>query len=63
MPYNYEILYELSGDALTICKLEMLNHKKLKDVRYTPKIKFGGSKYECFSFIDINDLITELSNE
>jgi hypothetical protein len=48
MPYNYEVISEVSGDAEFIWSLEKETHLKLKDFKYNPKIEFGGSKTECF---------------
>lgn len=52
MPYVYEIIREIySDDKELIWNMEKAYIKKLKDYHYTPQIKFGGSKYECFSHI------------
>jgi hypothetical protein len=51
MPYTYTIVSKIYGSAKDICKLEELEKKRLKDYKYQPKIKFGGSKTECFTKI------------
>lgn len=49
MPYNYEIVSEIFGEAGSIWDLELQEKRKLKEFNYQPKIKFGGSKSECFT--------------
>jgi len=49
MPYNYEIILEVFGEAGEIWDMERKEIKKLKDFHYTPEIKFGGSTQECFT--------------
>ncbi len=54
LPYNYEILKEIKGEASEIFKLENKLKKENKHYKYVPKLEFGGM-YECFSNIkDIN---------
>lgn len=53
MPYEYEILYLVGGEAETIWDLEKFYHRKFKSNKYTPIIKFGGSVRECYSKIEI----------
>lgn len=49
MPYNYEIISEIYGEAGFIWDLELTEKRKLKKLNYTPVIDFGGSKTECFT--------------
>ncbi len=49
MPYNYEILSEVHGEAGFIWDLEVSEKRKLKEFHYTPKIEFAGSKTERFT--------------
>lgn len=49
MPYNYEILSEIKGEAGSIWDLERDEKKKLKKFHYEPKIDFSGSVTECFT--------------
>lgn len=49
MPYNYEIVRKVYGDAGDIWDLELSEKKRLKDYKYQPNIKFGGSRTECFT--------------
>lgn len=49
MPYNYEVILEIKGEAGFIWDLEASEKKKLKKVNYQPAIEFGGSKTECFT--------------
>lgn len=49
MPYAYEIISEVKGEAGFIWDLEVQEKRKLKDFKYQPKIKFDGSKTECFT--------------
>lgn len=51
MPYNYEIVKEIYGDAGYIWDLELSEKKRLKQNNYQPLIKFAGSKTECFKTI------------
>ena len=55
MPYSYEIIQEIKGEAGEIWDLELKNKRLLKDFHYTPKINFKGSVTECFS--DVNLLL------
>ncbi len=48
MPYNYEIISEVFGDAGSIWDMEVIEKRKLKEFNYQPEIKFCGSKTECF---------------
>ncbi|WHP05797.1 hypothetical protein QLH32_17615 [Acinetobacter corruptisaponis] len=50
-PYDYEILYEIKGEAGYIWDLEKQIHKLLKEFHYTPKLYFKGCVNECFSKI------------
>ena len=49
MPYNYEIISEIHGEAGDIWDLELQEKRKLKEFNYQPNIKFKGSKTECFT--------------
>jgi hypothetical protein len=49
MPYNYEIISEVFGEAGFIWDLEKAEKRKLKEFSYSPKIDFPGSKTECFT--------------
>lgn len=49
MPYNYEIISEIYGEAGVIWDMELSEKRKLKDFNYQPNIVFGGSKTECFT--------------
>ena len=49
MPYNYEVISEIHGEAGVVWDLEKEEKKKLKSFNYQPKICFCGSKTECFS--------------
>lgn len=49
MPYNYEIISEIYGEAGFIWDMELAEKRKLKDFNYQPNIVFGGSKRECFT--------------
>jgi len=49
MPYNYEIVSEIFGEAGEIWDMERKKIKKLKDFHYQPKIDFGGAITECFN--------------
>ena len=48
MPYTYEVLKVIEGDALEVSKIEHTLHKINKDFRYSPILKFSGAT-ECFS--------------
>lgn len=49
MPYSYEIISEINGEAGFIWDLELENKQKLKEFHYTPVISFAGSSTECFT--------------
>ena len=49
MPYNYELISEVYGEAGFIWDLEISEKRRLKDFKYQPKIDFKGSKTECFT--------------
>lgn len=49
MPYSYEIISEVFGEAGFIWDLELAEKRKLQEFNYQPQIKFGGSKTECFT--------------
>lgn len=49
MPYAYEIISEIKGEAGFIWDLELQEKRKLKEFNYQPSIKFNGSKTECFT--------------
>lgn len=50
MPYKYEVIREIKGDAGFIYDAEKQFHKMNKKHKYEPVIKFGGHT-ECFSEI------------
>ena len=54
MPYNYEIVKVIIGEARDISKLEKELQKINKDNKYLPNINFGGAS-ECFNTIKKND--------
>lgn len=49
MPYAYEIISEIFGEAEFIWNLEKEEKRKLKGFSYQPNIPFAGSKTECFT--------------
>ena len=54
MPYNYEIISEIYGEAGFIWDLESEEKRKLKEFNYQPNTPFKGSKTECFTQYDID---------
>jgi len=48
MPYIYETVSEIFGSADEIWDLEIVEKRKLNGFNYQPKLKFAGSKTECF---------------
>ena len=50
MPYKFNIIYEIKGDAEIIFKEEQRLKDLHKEFRYTPKLKFHGM-YECYNKI------------
>lgn len=48
MPYTYEVISEIHGEAGFIWDLEVQEKRKLKEFHYKPLIYFDGSKTECF---------------
>ncbi len=61
MPYNYEILLDLKIEGAKGFDLELKLKKEFVNQRYTPNIKFGGSKTECFNISISKQLIAILS--
>lgn len=55
MPYNYEIISKIYGEAGTTWDMELEQKRKLKSLNYQPKIKFAGSKTECFTNYKLED--------
>lgn len=49
MPYNYEIVSEIKGEAGEIWDLELMEKRKLKKYNFQPHTSFGGSATECFT--------------
>ena len=54
--YNYKVIEILEGNAQEISELERRLHKKFKELKYKPKVKFGGYT-ECFK-IENSNLLT-----
>lgn len=52
MPYAYEIMKEIIGDAEFIWQLENDTKHQLKQYHYLPIIKFAGSARECFTQVN-----------
>ena len=63
MPYNYEFVFLICGNASVIYDLETQVHKLLKAHRYAPLLEFKG-KTECFDEIPkkVMSLISSMSN-
>lgn len=51
MPYKYEVIRFINANAESVFNLELSIKKKLLKKTYKPKVKFAGSRYECFSHI------------
>jgi len=49
MPYNYEVIKLIRGEAGYIWDLERDSKETNRLSHYTPKITFNGSATECFS--------------
>lgn len=56
MPYNYEVLFILEEKASVVFNLEIELKKLFKAEKYTPKLKFCGSR-ECFNVSQTEKLI------
>ena len=50
IPYNYEVVKIIEGDAREMSELEIKLKAQNKEYKYIPQNKFGGM-YECFSQI------------
>jgi hypothetical protein len=48
LPYSYQIISEIYGEAEYIWDLEKEEKKRLRDFNYQPLKSFCGSKTECF---------------
>lgn len=51
MPYSFKVVKFIRADAGLVFDLEAKLKKALGKYRYSPNLKFGGSRYECFSHI------------
>ena len=49
MPYDWQILLELPGTAEAVYDLEVQFKTEMDQYHYEPKIKFNGSKTECYT--------------
>ena len=49
MPYSWEILLELPAEAEETYDMEVQFKTEMQDLHYQPKIKFNGSKTECYT--------------
>lgn len=49
MPYSWEILLELPASAEETYDMEVQFKTEMDDLHYQPKIKFNGSKTECYT--------------
>lgn len=56
MPYMYEVIHEIKGDAEAIFDLELKNKQLIKDYKYSPQIEFAGSVHECFTDISLIEI-------
>lgn len=56
LPYSYDILSVIEGDAGFIWDKEHDIHRKLGAFHYEPVIAFGGHKLECFSELTLGVL-------
>lgn len=59
LPYEYEILHQISGEPRYIYDLETSLKSKFKKYKYKPKLWFGGS-FECFDSSIIDKIKFEL---
>lgn len=57
MPYTYKVIKNIYGCAESVFNTELKIKKMLYELRYVPKMKFGGSRYECFSQITENAMM------
>jgi len=53
MPYMYEVIRTVHGDAEQVWDLEQEYKQKLKQYHYVPAIKFNGFYSECFHSIEL----------
>ena len=49
LPYNYEVVSEINGEAGYIWDLEKTEHRRHRKFHYTPLIFFKGCVKECFT--------------
>lgn len=68
MPYEYEVIRYIGGDAEKVFNIELKIKQELSRLRYKPLLKMAGSRYECFSFIphyvyDLVDSLVDCSDE
>jgi Zn ribbon nucleic-acid-binding protein len=53
LPYNYDVIIEISNEARIICELEWNLKNCNKYNKYIPQKEFGG-RYECFKQLDMS---------
>lgn len=51
MPYDYEVVKLINADAENVFNTELEIKRIMLNNTYSPKKKFAGSRYECFSHI------------
>lgn len=51
MPYLYEVVKEIHGEAGAIYDLELKMKNQLKEYHIVPNIAFNGHKTECFKHL------------
>lgn len=61
VPYHYQVIQTIEGDAKTISELERTLHKECKPYKYTPQIPFKG-QFECFLYTpEVQQIFNTLS--
>lgn len=64
LPYEFEVLKDIEAPSNFIWDLERWFSNRVKDLRYSPRLSFGGSSRECFqaSKTRLNRLLRSISN-
>lgn len=61
IPYQYQVIQTIEGDAKTISELERTLHKECKPYKYSPQIPFKG-QFECFLYTpEVQQIFNALS--
>ena len=62
MPYEYEVLNEVTNSSDYIFNLEKETHKNFKSKKYDPLLKFPGNS-ECYNMSELDNIVNYIINK